>query len=94
VQYSSIFWTLESVFRFVFVYLPGRDSVKLTVFNCGQVLAGAVCVIMPFLHHTIELAYLSSILYGLALSMVFPLLLSISHEYGIHFSGDGDAVQI
>jgi hypothetical protein len=35
-----------------------------------------------------ESAYLSSILYGIALSMGFPLLLSISHEYGIHFDGD------
>ena len=43
---------------------------------------------MSILHHPTESAYLSSTLYGMALSMCFPLFLSISHEYGIHFDGD------
>jgi hypothetical protein len=88
VQFASIFWILESLFRFVFAYLPGKDSTKLTISCWSQLVAGAICVVMSILHHQMESAYLSSILYGIALSMGFPLLLSISHEYGIHFDGD------
>ena len=61
----------------------------MTVFNCGQAVAGLVCVTMSMLHQTMASVYLSSILYGITLSMIFPLLLSISHEFGIHFSADG-----
>lgn len=79
---------MESLFRFVFAYFPGKDSTKLTLSVWSQLVAGAICVVMSILHHPTESAYLSSTLYGLTLSMCFPLLLSISHEYGIHFDGD------
>jgi fucose permease len=88
VQFASIFWILESLFRFIFAYFPAKDSTKLTASCLSQLVAGGVCVVVSVLHHPLESAYLSSILYGLTLSMGFPLLLSISQEFGIHFNGD------
>jgi fucose permease len=88
VQFASIFWVMETVFRFVFAYVPAKDSTKMTGMCFSQLVAGIVCVTASVLHHPAESAYLSSILYGLTLAMGFPLLFSISHEFGIHFNED------
>jgi fucose permease len=88
VQFASIFWIMETIFRFVFAYVPVKDSTKMTGMCWSQLVAGIVCVIASVLHHPLESAYLSSILYGITIAMGFPLLLSISQEFGIHFNGD------
>jgi hypothetical protein len=88
VQFTSIFWTLESICRFAFSYINTPDSSKFTASAWGQLLVGIICAVLTVLHLSVASAYLSSILYGVALAMMAPLLMSVPYEFGMHYTGD------
>jgi fucose permease len=75
-----------TAFRFIFGLLRETDSFKIVLSNCGQLLSGMACAIFAINHYYSLSAYISSILYGTTLTMIFPLLLSIPHEFGLRFT--------
>jgi MFS family permease len=87
-QLVTLFSVFFTGFRFVFGVLRETDSLKLLLSNCGQLLSGLVCILMAIFQYNSLSAYFSSILYGITLAMIFPLILSIPHEFGLHFTGE------
>jgi MFS family permease len=84
----TIFCVCLSGFQFVFGLLRETDSLKLVASNCGHLFSGLFCILLAIFHFNTLSAYISSILYGIALNMIFPTLLSIPQEFGLHFTGE------
>ena len=85
-QLVTLFYVCLTAFRFIFGFLGFTDSLKLVLSNYGQFLSGLVVVLLVLFKYASLSAYISSILYGITLSMIFPLILSIPHEFGLHFT--------
>jgi hypothetical protein len=85
---ASLFCVTLTAFRFIFGLLRESDSLKLIVSNCWQLLTGMACNLFAVKHYLSLSAYISAILYGTTLTIIFPLLLSIPHEFGLHFTGE------
>ena len=86
-QFTSIFWTLNSLFRFVFGFLKASDTFKFTTLILGLLSSGIICALLALCRFPAAASYLCSILYGITMSNLFPLLLSLPSEYNIYFNG-------
>ena len=84
-MFTSIFWTLSTIFRFAFGWVKEKDSFKFTSLNLGQLITGILVTLLAIWHYPTAATYLCSILYGITLSQLFPLLLSIPSEFNIKF---------
>jgi MFS family permease len=85
-QMVTIFCVCLTGFQFIFGLLREADSLKLVASKFGQFFSGLVCILLAIFHFNTLSAYISSILYGITLNMIFPTLLSIPQEYGLHFT--------
>jgi hypothetical protein len=56
--------------------MGAADSSKFKASSWGQLLAGVVCFILTVAHMFSAATYLSSILYGIGLAMIWPMILS------------------
>jgi hypothetical protein len=77
---------MSTICRFVFGYLKFPGSLKLTVLITAQVVTGVVCSLLGLCNFPNFAAYFCSIFYGASMSLIFPLFLSVSKEFNIHFS--------
>ena len=75
--YSSLYWGTMTVFRFIFPFVPGKPSKKLTSFF---ILAIVTCIssvlLIHFVSPNIGLIFCAVFL-GMATSVNFPLTLTI-----------------
>jgi hypothetical protein len=76
------------VCRFIFGYIKVPDSSKFTASTWGQFVVGIIGAILTILHLPVASTYLSSILYGVALAMMAPLMMSVPYQFGLHYTGD------
>jgi hypothetical protein len=49
---------------------------------------GIICTLLAIFHLPAASAYASSILYGLALAMMMPLMMSVPYEFNLHYTED------
>lgn len=82
----TLFCLCLTGFKFLFGVLKDSNSFKLTLSNYGQLLSGVICVLLVIFHYNSISAYLSTILYGITLTMIFPILLSIPLEFGLYLT--------
>jgi fucose permease len=87
VQFTSIFWITNTIFRFAFGLFKGSNVGKFIILSWAQLLSGGICVLLVMGSHSLSASYLCSILYGISLSQLFPLLISVSSEFNLHITG-------
>ena len=75
--YSSIFWSLLTVSRFVFACLPFNSSLKLHFLVRACLAFGFGSLVLMWLDWRTAACLFSSVGYGVGLSSVFPLAISM-----------------
>ena len=84
--YGSIFWITITLFRFVFLILPGKPSTRSLAMYIGSIFIAVTSIL--FLHVWPQLGnewiLYSSIGFGIFFSIVFPLLLSTPKQFEIN----------
>jgi fucose permease len=86
--YGTFFWSVSTIFRFIAAALTIRNSVKLKLLLLSVLVCSIACFTLNYLQYFGAAALVGSLCYGMACSAVFPLLVSISLEYGIEFRKD------
>ena len=84
--YGTIFWISITMFRFIFLFLPGKPSQKSAWMYAGSIFMAVSSLVVLHaypLHGSAGLIY-SSVGFGIFFSIVFPLLLSTPKEYEIN----------
>ena len=83
--YGSLFWVTVTLFRFIFLVLPGKPSKKsLVMYIISVFVAGSSLLFLHvFPQQASAWVIYSSVGFGIAFSILFPLLLSTPKEFGI-----------
>jgi fucose permease len=82
VIYPTLFWGFLSTARFFGVCLPGTGSSKLKVCIYASFVIQIVSFIIKIFGFTNESLYFQSIFLGITISPLYPIIYSISKEYG------------
>ena len=72
--------------RFVFACIPGKSSKKLLVLLVGVCCTACLSLILIKANLISFSCYLSSILFGLSMSSMYPLLFVMNDEFGMRLS--------
>ena len=81
--FPSIFWIFMTFFRVVLAFAPGSSSKKLEYLILGNIASGIISVMIIFAGYTELTCYLSGFMYGLSMSLVYPLILTFPIEAGL-----------
>lgn len=81
--YPCVFWVMMTIFRFALAFASGTSAAKLKWLILMTITAGLISIAIVLLGFTEVACYVSGILFGVALSSVYPLVLSIPLEYGL-----------
>ena len=82
--YPTIFWVTMTTFRFLSALLPGTSSQKLGWFQRGIVTAGVLTLGLVWMGLGQVACYLSAVLFGMGIAPLYPLVFSLSSEFGRH----------
>jgi hypothetical protein len=67
--------------------VKAKDSLKFKCLFLSQLASGVLSTLLAVFGFYSSAAYACSIFYGISLSLIYPLLLSVSSEFDIHFEG-------
>ena len=84
--YTTLFWSGSTLIRFVAAALTLKSSIKLKFLLALVLICSGACCVLHKCDEYSAAALAGSIGYGLACSAVFPLIISVSVEFGIKFA--------
>lgn len=80
--FPTIFWIAITAFRFGLAFVPGSTSKKMDILIKANIIVGVVTILLIKAGLTLFSCYMCSIAFGLAMSSLFPLILSLCTEFG------------
>ena len=81
--FPSIFWIFMTIFRILLAFVPGTSSRKLKVLILANALSGIISLVIIYAGHVEFACYLSSMLFGMSMSSIYPLILTVPIEAGL-----------
>ena len=82
--FPSIFWIFMTLFRILLAFAPGTSNTKLKILILASISSGVISILIIYSGHEELACYISSMLYGLSLSSIYPLILTFPIEAGLN----------
>jgi len=91
--FPIVFWVLMTFFRILLAYAPGKSSKKLQILILANIVSGIVSLLIIYAGHVKLACYLSGALFGLSMSSIYPLIMTLPLEKGLNVE-DGQTANI
>ena len=75
--FPGIFWVFMTFFRIVLAFAPGSSSKKLGILILGNIASGVISLVLISAGYTELTCYLSGFMFGLSMSLIYPLILTV-----------------
>ena len=72
-----------TIFRFIFIYVPGEGSKKLKYLIIANIVSGILTLMIVYGGNTELACYLSAIMFGASMSSLYPLILAFPKQSGL-----------
>ena len=82
--FPSIFWVFMTLFKIILAFTPGTSSTKLKILILASISSGVISILVIYSGHKELACYISSILFGVSLSSIYPLILTFPIEAGLN----------
>lgn len=84
-NYGSIYYLIVIAMRLGVPKITSSNTNKLRVLLIGLIISSVICLILQSKEHFGGAAMFGAIAFGFTVSMLYPLTLVVSSEYGISF---------
>ena len=78
--FAGLFWVFKAIFVFVFTFAPGNASKKLKILILAMIGSGIISLLIVLAGERELACYVSSFLFGMGTSSMYPLILSFAVE--------------
>ena len=82
---GTLFWMASTIFHFISAASKDRSRVKLGFYARLTLFCGIIFPVIDWLGLYKATAILGSVCFGIAVSVLFPLLVAIPVDYGLTF---------
>ena len=77
---------MHTTSRFIAASIKVKGSIKLKVLLVSVILCGVMCLVLHLSGQYLVAAYFGSVGFGMCCSAIFPLIATLSVEFGIKYS--------
>ena len=81
--FPSVFWVSMTFFRIFLAFVPGTSNNKLKILILANIISGILCILVINAGYVELTCYMSGLLFGFSMSLIYPLILVFPIEAGL-----------